>query len=232
MQVHVAESTPRVVLSARPVRVIVADDDPFVRRLVKDALQNAGIVVIAEASSGREAVELILHYHPDVALIDVSMPDVDGFAATRRIVAQSPRQLVVLLTGPEDEEVALLGLRAGASGFLSKDLPVEALPQVVKAAARGEAAVSRSLTARLIAHLRRLTEGQPEMRPIRSPLTNREWEVVGILAERRSNSDIAAELAVSPATVRSHMKSIRRKLGVQSREDAVEVAEQLRRGLR
>ena len=229
---HVAESTPRVVLSARPVRVIVADDDPFVRRLVKDALQNAGIVVIAEASSGREAVELTLHYHPDVALIDVSMPDVDGFAATRRIVAQSPRQLVVLLTGPEDEEVALLGLRAGASGFLSKDLPVEALPQVVKAAARGEAAVSRSLTARLIAHLRRLTEGQPEMRPIRSPLTNREWEVVGILAERRSNSDIAAELAVSPATVRSHMKSIRRKLGVQSREDAVEVAEQLRRGLR
>ena len=229
---HVAESTPRVVLSARPVRVIVADDDPFVRRLVKDALQNAGIVVIAEASSGREAVELILHYHPDVALIDVSMPDVDGFAATRRIVAQSPRQLVVLLTGPEDEEVALLGLRAGASGFLSKDLPVEVLPQVVKAAARGEAAVSRSLTARLIAHLRRLTEGQPEMRPIRSPLTNREWEVVGILAERRSNSDIAAELAVSPATVRSHMKSIRRKLGVQSREDAVEVAEQLRRGLR
>ena len=232
MQVHAAESTPRVVLSARPVRVIVADDDPFVRRLVKDALQNAGIVVIAEASSGREAVELTLHYHPDVALIDVSMPDVDGFAATRRIVAQSPRQLVVLLTGPENEEVALLGLRAGASGFLSKDLPVEALPQVVKAAARGEAAVSRSLTARLIAHLRRLTEGQPEMRPIRSPLTNREWEVVGILAERRSNSDIAAELAVSPATVRSHMKSIRRKLGVQSREDAVEVAEQLRRGWR
>lgn len=229
---HVAESTPRVVLSAGPVRVIVADDDPFVRRLVKDALQKAGIVVIAEASSGREAVELTLHYHPDVALIDVSMPDVDGFAATRRIVAQSPRQLVVLLTGPEDEEVALLGLRAGASGFLSKDLPVEALPQVVKAAARGEAAVSRSLTARLIAHLRRLTEGQPEMRPIRSPLTNREWEVVGILAERRSNSDIAAELAVSPATVRSHMKSIRRKLGVQSREDAVEVAEQLRRGWR
>jgi NarL family two-component system response regulator LiaR len=137
LQVHVAESTPRVVLSARPVRVIVADDDPFVRRLVKDALQNAGIVVIAEASSGREAVELTLHYHPDVALIDVAMPDVDGFAATRRIVAQSPRQLVVLLTGPEDEEVALLGLRAGASGFLSKDLPVEALPQVVKAAARG-----------------------------------------------------------------------------------------------
>jgi DNA-binding NarL/FixJ family response regulator len=232
VQVHVAGSTPRVVLSPRPVRVIVADDDPFVRRLVKDALQNAGIVVIAEASSGREAVELILHYHPDVALIDVSMPDVDGFAATRRIVAQSPRQLVVLLTGPEDEEVALLGLRAGASGFLSKDLPVEALPQAVKAAARGEAAVSRSLTARLIAHLRSLPEGQREMRPIRSPLTNREWEVVGILAERRSNADIAAELAVSPATIRSHMKSIRRKLGVQSREDAVEVAEQLRRGWR
>jgi DNA-binding NarL/FixJ family response regulator len=228
--VEVAEPTPRVVQSARAVRVIIADDDPFVRRLIKDALQSAGIVVIAEATTGREAVELTLHYHPDVALIDVSMPGVDGFVATQRIVAQSPRQLVVLLTGPEDEEVALLGLRAGASGFLSKDLPVEALPRALKAAARGEAAVSRSLTAHLIAHLRRLPERRPEMRPVRSPLTNREWEVVGRLAERRSNADIAAELAVSRATVRSHMKSIRRKLGVNTREDAVEVAEQLRRG--
>jgi NarL family two-component system response regulator LiaR len=230
LHVQVAEPTPRVVQSARAVRVIIADDDPFVRRLIKDALQSAGIVVIAEATTGREAVELTLHYHPDVALIDVSMPGVDGFAATRRIVAQSPRQIVILLTGPEDEEVALLGLRAGASGFLSKDLPVEALPRALKAAARGEAAVSRALTARLIAHLRRLPERRPEMRPVRSPLTNREWEVVGRLAEHRSNADIAAELAVSPATVRSHMKSIRRKLGVQSRENTVEVAEQLRRG--
>jgi DNA-binding NarL/FixJ family response regulator len=228
--VEVAEPTPRVVQSARAVRVIIADGDPLVRRLIKDALQSAGIVVIAEATTGREAVELTLHYHPDVALIDVSVPGVDGFAATQRIVAKSPRQLVVLLTGPDDEEVALLGLRAGASGFLSKDLPVEALPRALKAAARGEAAVSRSLTARLIAHLRRLPERRPEMRPVRSPLTNREWEVVGRLAERRSNADIAAELAVSRATVRSHMKSIHRKLGVNTREDAVEVAEQLRRG--
>jgi NarL family two-component system response regulator LiaR len=230
LHVQVAGSTPHLARVARPLRVIVADSDRFVRRLIRDALQDAGLVVIAEATTGREAVELTLHYHPDVVLMDAGINGIDGFAATRRIIAESPHQLIIMLTGSEDEELALLGLRAGASGFLSKELPVEALPRALEGVARGEAAVSRSLTARLIAQLRAMSGRQPAMRPVRSPLTNREWEVLGLLAERRSNADIAAALGVSPATVRSHVKNILRKLGVRSRERAVEVAEQMRQG--
>jgi len=214
---------------AKPLRAIIADDDAFVRRLVKEALQEAGIVVIAEAASGREAVELTLHYGPDAVLMDVVMPEVDGITATRRIVAERPDQSVILLTGSDNDEIALVGLRAGAAGFLTKDLPVEALPRTVRAVARGEVAVSRKLTARLIDQLRRVSEGHSGMRPVRSPLTTREWEVLALLDEQQSNRQIAEKLVVSTATVRSHMKSILRKLDVRTRQEAVEAAERMRR---
>jgi two-component system, NarL family, response regulator LiaR len=217
--------------SGEPLRAIIADDDPFVRRHVKDALRRAGVVVIAEATTGREAVDLSLHYRPDVVLMDIVMPDIDGITATHRIVNEQPDQRVILLTGSEDEDMAMAGLRAGAVGFLTKDLPVEALPRTLEAVTRGEMAMSRMLTARLIDYIRHVPDRQSGMRPVRSPLTNREWEVLGLIAEQRSNAEIAAALVVSPATVRSHLKSILRKLHVRSREAAVEVAEQMRQGL-
>jgi NarL family two-component system response regulator LiaR len=214
------------------LRAIIADDDAFSRRLVKDELHTAGIVVIAEASTGREAVELTLHYHPDAVLMDIVMPELDGITATRQIVAESPGEQVILLTGSEDEDMALVGLRAGAVGFLTKDMPVGALPRALRAVSKGETAISRALTTRLLEHLRRVPEHRRDLRPVRSPLTNREWEVLGLLAEKRSNADIADALVVSPATVRSHMKSILRKLHVRSRGEAVEIAEQMRQGRR
>jgi DNA-binding NarL/FixJ family response regulator len=214
------------------LRTIIADDDAFSRRLVKDELRTAGIVVIAEASTGREAVDLTLHYHPDAVLMDIVMPELDGITATRQIVAESPGEQVILLTGSEDEHMALVGLRAGAVGFLTKDLPVGALPRALRAVSKGETAISRALTTRLLEHLRRMPEHRRDLRPVRSPLTNREWEVLGLLADKRSNADIAEALVVSPATVRSHMKSILRKLRVGSRGEAVEIAEQMRQGRR
>src|SRR5918994_7416945 len=99
------------------LRAIVADDDPLARRMIKEALQRAGIVVIAEAQNGREAVELTLHYRPDVVLMDVVMPELDGIAATRRIIKEQPDQLIVILTSADDDEMSMLGLRAGAAGF-------------------------------------------------------------------------------------------------------------------
>ena len=206
----------------------MADDDPFARRLMKDALQAAGIVVIAEARTGREAVELALHYRPDAVLMDIVMPDLDGIAATRRIMASAPTQAVILLAGSEDDDLALSGLRAGASGFLTKEIPLEALPRAVRATEQGEAVVSRQLTTRLIEHLRGAPVRQADMRPLHSLLTNREWEVVALIADSRSNSEIADALVVSKATVRSHVKSILRKLDVSSREQAVEAAERMR----
>lgn len=216
--------------STDPLKVIIADDDAFVRRLVKEALQAEGITVIAEASNGRDAVELTLHYEPDAVLMDVLMPGLDGIAATRQILAATPEQSVILLTGSDDEDLGLLGLRAGASGFLTKDQPVESLTRALWAVSRGEAAISRHLATRLVEHLRAIPNRQTAMRPVSSPLTTREWEVLTLIEEKRSNAEIADSLVVSMATVRSHVKSILRKLGVHSREEAVQVADRMREG--
>ena len=125
-----------------PMRVIVADDDPFARRMIKESLQRAGIIVVAEAHNGNQAVELALFYRPDVVLMDIVMPGLDGITATRRIVKELPDQVVVMLTSSDEDEMGVVGLRAGAVGYLSKDLEVEALPEALEGARDGQAAIS------------------------------------------------------------------------------------------
>ena len=210
-------------------RVIVADDDPLARRMIRSALQDAGFVVVAEARNGREAVELTQYYGPDAVLMDVVMPELDGISATRRIINERPDQLVILLTGA-DEEIGLAGLHAGASGYLNKDVDIEALPRALKGAAAGEAAISRTMGALLIKQLRRAPERPAVngLRPVRSSLTAREWEVLDLLCDGQRTDEMADELFLSTETVRSHVKSIYRKLGVNSREQAVTEAERLR----
>jgi len=210
------------------LRVIIADDDPFARRMIKDSLQRSGVVVIAEAQNGREAVELCLHYRPDVLLMDVVMPELDGIAATRRIVKEIPEQRVVLLTSAGEEEMGLLGLRAGASGFLTKDVDIDSLPQALRGASRGEAAISRRLSMKLVEQLRRAPETPTGMVPVKSPLTPREWEVIDLLYHGKTTDEIADALVLSRETVRSHVKNMLRKLGVTSREEAVVIAQRLR----
>jgi two-component system, NarL family, response regulator LiaR len=210
------------------LRAIVADDDPLARRMIKEALQRAGMVVIAEAQNGREAVELALHYRPDVVLMDVVMPELDGIAATRRIVKEQPDQVIVILTSADDEEMGLLGLRTGASGFLTKDVDIDVLPRALMGVLDGEAAISRRLTMRLVERLQRAPESVGGMRPVKSPLTPREWEVMDLLAQSLTTDQIADRLVVSTETVRTHVKNILRKLDVRSREEAVVVAYRMR----
>jgi NarL family two-component system response regulator LiaR len=214
-----------------PLRVIVVDDDPLARRMLRDVLQEAGIVVIAEAGGGREAIELSNYYKPDVVVMDLVMPGIDGIAATRQIVDQTPEVRVVMLTSSDSEEVGMMTLRAGASGFLCKSVGVDALPRALRCAKEGEAVVSRALTMRLIEGMRRVREDGAGMRPIRSPLTPREWEVLDLLCQERSTDDIADTLVLSVETVRSHIKSVLRKLGVRSRQEAIKAAGHLRSGL-
>jgi DNA-binding NarL/FixJ family response regulator len=216
---------------ADQLRVVVVDDDPLARRMLRDVLQDAGITVIAEAGGGREAIELSLYYKPDVVVMDLVMPGMDGIAATRQIVEKAPEVKVVMLTSSDSEEVGLMTLRAGASGFLCKSVGVDALPRALRCARDGEAVVSRSLTMRLIEGMRRVREDGAGMRPIRSPLTPREWEVLDLLCQERSTDDIADTLVLSVETVRSHIKSVLRKLGVRSRQEAVKAAAGLRSGL-
>jgi NarL family two-component system response regulator LiaR len=216
--------------SEAPVRAVIADDDPFARRVIKEVLQGAGIRVVAEAANGRQAVEYVLYYRPDVAVMDVVMPELDGIMATRQIIKQLPEQLIVVLTGAgdDDDELGMQALRAGAAGFLSKDLDIDALPRVLEGARRGEAAVSRKMTKRLIERLRATPTGSSGMRPVKSPLTPREWEVIDLLQAGESTEDMARILVLSIETVRSHVKNILRKLNVRSREEAVAAAERTR----
>src|SRR3954452_14105025 len=210
------------------LRTSAADDYPLVRRLIRDTLQRVDVTVIAEASTGREAVELALFYRPDCVVMDYMMPEMDGIEATRRIHQQDASIRVVLLTGAGDEELGLRGLRAGASGYLSKEVELEALPRALRGALDGEAAISRRLAMQLIERYRAAPTGGAGLRPVRSRLTHREWEVLDLLSTGTTTDEIARSLVLSTETVRSHLKNLYRKLGVNSREDAVRAASRLR----
>jgi NarL family two-component system response regulator LiaR len=212
------------------LRAVIADDDPFARRVIKDVLTKSGVLVVAEARDGREAVEFVLYYRPDVVIMDVVMPGLDGIVATRQILKIIPDQLVIVLTGADDEDdqLGLLALRAGAAGFISKEVDIDALPRALAGVRVGEAAISRRLTKRVIEQLRGAPGGSYGMRPVKSPLTAREWEVIDLLKATRSTDEIAADLVLSTETVRSHVKNILRKLKVRSREEAVAVADRMR----
>ena len=213
---------------AQPLRTIVVDDDPLVRRLIKDTLQDAGVIVIAEAANGREGVELALFYRPDVVVMDYMMPELDGIEATRRIYDGDPEIRVVLLTGAADDSLGLRGLRAGAAGFLSKDMELASLPRALRSAYDGEAAISRKLAMQLVQHFRSAPAAGMGLRPVRSALTDREWEVLDLLSGGASNEDISRVLVLSPETVRTHLKNLYRKLEVRSRADAVAAAGRMR----
>jgi DNA-binding NarL/FixJ family response regulator len=212
------------------LRAVIADDDPFARRVMKDALAESGVLVIAEARNGRQAIELARHHRPDVVILDVVMPELDGIGATREILKEIPHQLVIVLTGAEaEEELGLLALRVGAAGFLAKDANVDALPRTLEAVCSGEIAVPRRMTRRVIEQLRSAPDayGTP---PVKSPLTPREWDVIGLLRATRSTDEIATELMLSTETVRYHVKNILRKLQAGSRQEAVALADRIAAG--
>ena len=212
------------------IHIVIGDSDPLARRVIRQSLQDqGGFVIPGEASTGPEAVELSLYYRPQVALMEVSLPALDGLAATQRILAVAPEVRVLIFSWQDAEETQLEALRAGASGFLSKDVPAETVRRVVRSLVRGEAVISRTLTMHLIDRLRRLPEGGVGTRPVRSPLTSREWEVLDLLSQGKDTKEIAETLVLSEETVYSHTKNLLRKLDVHSRGEAIEAARRLRR---
>jgi DNA-binding NarL/FixJ family response regulator len=206
------------------VRVLLADDDQLVRAGLRALLSaDAEIEVIAEASDGELAVYLAHRLQPDVVLMDIRMPRLDGIAATQRIASAQPDVRVVVLTTFALDEYVYDALRAGASGFLLKDAPADLLRHAVHAAARGEAMLSPQIASMLIAPI------AAQRRQAKPPagydeLTPRERDVFGLLARGWSNGEIATELHVSEATIKSHMTPLLAKLRLRDRAQAIVLA--------
>jgi DNA-binding NarL/FixJ family response regulator len=211
------------------IRVLVVDDEELVRtglRLILDA--EPDLSVVGTASDGRHALAQVRRLLPDVVLMDIRMPGLDGLEATRRLLSgpDPARCKVVVLTTFDVDEHVYAALRAGASGFLLKDVPAVQLAHAIRVAAAGEALLAPSVTRRLIAAF---TRQEPDRRPAApvpglSDLTERETEVLSLLAEGLSNAEIARRLFVGEATVKTHVARILTKLGVRDRVQAVIVA--------
>jgi two-component system, NarL family, response regulator LiaR len=209
-------------------RVLIADQDPLVRRVVRDTLRGDGISIVAEATDGLEAVRLAAEHTPGTVLMDVVLPELDGLTAIRRIVSASPLVRVIVFTAVEESDVGIAALKAGASGYVRKDVDLSTLPRVIAAVADGQAAVSRAFVTVLIDRVRAAPEGHVGLRPVRSALTPREWEVLDLLCGGLTVDEVTDTLVLSSETVRSHLQRAMRKLGVHSREAAIEAARQLR----
>ncbi|HWO67666.1 MAG TPA: response regulator transcription factor [Umezawaea sp.] len=199
------------------IRVLIADDQEMVRRGMRRVLDSqADMEVACEAADGVTALELAERFRPDVALLDVRMPEMDGLEVTRRLAgpdAVVPVKVVVVTTFDLDEYV-YPALRHGASGFLLKRSGPSLLVEAVRAAYNGDSLISPSITVRL---LRQVVDAKRETRAPVEPLTEREIEVAGKVAEGQTNADIGAELFISAGTVKTHVAAIQRKLGVRNR---------------
>lgn len=213
-----------------PARVLIAAADPLVRRALQNVLAEAGFEIVGETASASEALQLVKSASPHVALIDVMLEGGDGLETAEKISGQAGDTRVIVLSQSDDDGKAVAALRAGARGYLRKDIELDALPRAVNGVISGEAAISRRLTMRIVDELRSTPQVGPGMRPTVSELTPREWQVLDLLTTGSSTADIAVDLVLSPETVLTHVKNILKKLGVHSRRDAIREAERLRTG--
>ncbi len=205
------------------IRVVLADDQPLVRTGLRMILAaESDIEVVGEVADGRQAIAACTELTPDVVLMDVRMPEVDGIEATRVVTRLVDPPRVLVLTTFDLDEIVYDALRAGASGFLLKDAPEERLTTAIRVVAEGGSLFAPSVTRRLIEEFARRTDARPA--PELNALTDREHEVLRLVARGLSNAEIAAELFVSENTVKTHVARLLMKLGVRDRVQAVVLA--------
>ncbi len=214
-------------MAERSIRILVADDHPVVREGLAAMLsREPDIDVIGEARDGQEAVERVASLNPDVVLMDLQMPRLSGVDAIRQIRARHPEVQLIVLTTYGDDDSIFQGIAAGARGYLLKDAPRDELFRAVRAVARGESLLQPAVATRL---LDRFSRGQTKSAPVRETLTEREIDVLRLLAKGSANKEIGVRLHISESTVKTHVANIFQKLDVSDRTEAVTVA--LTRGL-
>jgi DNA-binding NarL/FixJ family response regulator len=207
------------------IRVMIADDQALVRGGFHSILAGQDdIEVVGEAEDGNEAVELVERLQPDVVLMDIRMPGIDGLEATRRIVARGIATRVLVLTTFDVDDYVYEAMKAGASGFLLKTAPPRQLADAVRTVAAGDALLAPSITRRLVEQFVRRPPPGATVPPALEELTERERDVLRLLARALSNAEIAAELVVSEATVKSHVNRILTKLNLRDRAQAIVLA--------
>ena len=209
----------------KPVRVVVADDHSLFRDGITSLLEAAGYEVVEQSSDGQGAVEAVRSTHPDLVLLDISMPKMDGLKALQFIKAEFPETRVVILTVSDDDDDLFASIRAGADGYLHKDLDASKFLEMLAGLERGEAAITRKTAARLMSGFQNLTEQAENA----DALTKREMQLLHWMVEGYANKAIAKELFISENTVKYHIRNIFQKLEVQNRTEAVAYA--LREGL-
>ncbi len=208
---------------SEPIRLLLADDQSLFREGLQTLLSaSPDIDVVGEASNGEEAVRLAVQLKPDVILMDLRMPVVDGIQATRRIKTTIPETRVIVLTTFDEDKDIFEGLKAGATGYLLKDVSSGKLLEAIRAAYRGEYFLQPSITARVITEFTRLSRQEPaNVEPLAEPLSAREVEILALVAEGMSNKEIADKLVIAEGTVKNHLTNILGKLEAKDRMQAV-----------
>lgn len=201
------------------IRVLLADDHRLLRDSLRRSLTDEGFEIVGEAADGEQAIDLAGELHPDVVLLDVTMPNVGGVEAAGRIHQERPETRIVMLTMHADAEVVAEALRAGACGYLTKDSSTEEIADAIRLAASGETAVSPQLAASMLGELRRLDRhGESDEDRL---ITKREEEVLQHIADGLSTPEVAAALFISQKTVKNHLAAIYQKLDARDRTQAV-----------
>jgi len=213
----------------KKIRILLVDDQTMFRSGMRMLLTSqSDFEVVGEAADGEEAVQRGAALKPDVVLMDLRMPVLDGAAATRRLRTIQPECRVIVLTTFDEDEAVFDGLRSGAIGYLLKDAPTERLFEAIRAAARGESVLQPSVAARVVAEFARLSGQAPAwVKEMEEPLSPRELEILRMLARGNTNRQIATELVLSEGTVKNHVTSILNKLGVSDRTNAALKAREL-----
>jgi DNA-binding NarL/FixJ family response regulator len=209
-------------MSGQPVRVLLVDDQALFREALATLLEvRPEIEVVGEAADGAEALDRVAGLRPDVVLMDLHMPVLDGIAATRRLRVERPGTRVLALTTFDDDEDVFAALRAGAVGYLLKDVSGDRLVEALLAAARGESVLQPSVAARVVARFAELPDdAPPRPQPLVVPLSHRELEVLRLLADGGSNREIAAAMFLAEGTVKNHVTNVLAKLGARDRTQA------------
>ena len=214
----------------KPIRILIVDDQALFREGLRTLLSvRADLEVVGEAANGEEALRLAARLNPAVVLMDLQMPVLDGVAATRRLREEQPECRVIALTTFDDDEYVFDGLRAGAVGYLLKDVPSEKLVEAIRAAARGESFLQPSVAAKVVAEFTRLADKTTDnSQSLVESLSDRELEILCLVAKGASNKEIAAALFIAEGTVKNHITNILSKLNVRDRTQAALKAREMR----